>query len=113
MPVIRIKNCLSCGIPHEWIFEGPTLKELRTIKALTGMGAKQFAAAGDDGDPDATAALLVVLHKRDKINVSYDDVDIDFTDFEMEATEEEKRGIEELERRMQAANDAAVNDPKT
>lgn len=109
MPFIRINKCLVCDVPHDWIFEGPTLKELRQIKAMTGMTAKSFGEAAGDGDPDATAALLVVLHKRDKINISIDDVDIDFKDFEMDATETEKRELEEAEKRAAEEN----QDPKT
>lgn len=79
------------------MFDGATLKELRMVKQLTGMNARQFAEAGDDLDPDAIAALMVVLHKRDDITVALDDVDIDFSDFAMEPTEDEKKAIEEIE----------------
>lgn len=111
MPVIRIKKCLLCGVKHEWMFDGATLKELRVIKQLTGMNARQFAESGDDLDPDAIAALLVILHQRDKINASLDDVDIDFNDFAMDPTEDEKKAIEELEAQMQKAAESE-NGPK-
>lgn len=107
MPIVRIKNCLNCGIAHEWVFTGPTLKELRLIKSLTSLSAVQFAAAGDEADPDALAALLVVLHKRDKINVSFDDVDLDFEDFEMQLTDEEADQQAKLETEMKLRADQA------
>lgn len=89
MPIIRIKDCLTCHVPHEWLFDSARLKELRMIKSLTGMSAAEFAAAGDDGDPDALAALICILHKRDGITISLDDVDVDFNDFESVPTSEE------------------------
>lgn len=107
MPVIKVNNCLNCEISHEWLFLGATLKELRTIKKLTGMNAKEFAGAGDDLDPEALAALVYVLHLREGIKIPFDDVDLDFNDFEMEPTEEEAREIAELEKAMQNANDEA------
>lgn len=82
------------------------------IKALTGMSAEQFARAGDDGDPDALAALICILHKRDKINIALDDVDVDFEDFDMEVTAEEKAAIEELEKEMQRRADNGKEAPK-
>lgn len=107
MPFIRIKKCLTCGIAHEWLFSGPTLKELRLIKELTGLTAAQFGEAGDNGDPDALTALVVLLHKRDKITLPFDDADVDFTDFDMEATETEAAEIAELESRMKLAAETA------
>lgn len=106
MPVIKIQNCLNCEIAHEWLFEGATLRELRMIKKLTGMNAKEFAGAGDDLDPEALAALVYVLHMRDKIKIPFDDVDLNFNDFTMEPTEDELAEIEKLEKEMQAAADA-------
>lgn len=105
MPVIKIAKCVNCGIAHEWLFTGPTLKELREIKQLTGMTATEFGAAGDTGDPDALTALVVILHKRDRINLPFDDADLDFTDFEMESTEDEKAAEAELPSRMKRAAD--------
>ena len=94
MPLVTIRNCLNCKIDHEWLFEAMSLKELRTIKKLTGMGQKAFAEAGDEGDPEALAALIYVLHMRDKIKLPFDDVDLDFTKFTMEATEQEIKEAE-------------------
>jgi hypothetical protein len=105
MPLVQIKDCLNCDIDHEWLFESMTLKELRVIKKLTGMGQKAFAEAGDEGDPEALAALIYVLHKRDRINIPFDDVDLDFTKFTMEPTEQE---LEELA----ALDDEDDEDPK-
>lgn len=93
MPLVEIKDCLNCKIDHEWLFESMTLKELRVIKKLTGMGQKAFAEAGDEGDPEALAALLYVLHKRDKINIPFADVDLDLTKFKMEPTEQELKEL--------------------
>jgi hypothetical protein len=98
MPIFRIKECLTCHVPHEWLFTSTRLKELRTIKALTGMSAAEFAEAGDAGDPDALSALICVLHKRDGINIALDDVDIDFDDFETIPTAEEKAADEAAKR---------------
>jgi hypothetical protein len=112
MPVIKIDKCLNCGVKHEWLFSGMTLRELRELKKLTGMTANQFATAGDDGDPEALAALVWILHKRDKITVGFDDVDLDFNDFSMEPTEQEKKEIEELEQRMQRAAENGKEIPK-
>ena len=89
MPLIRINDCLNCHIKHEWLFNGMTLMEWRNVQKLTGFTQQGFAKAADDGDPEATAAMLWVLHKRSKINVSFDDVDVDFNDFSMEATPDE------------------------
>lgn len=93
MPLVEIKDCLNCQVDHEWLFESMTLKELRVIKKLTGMGQKAFAEAGDEGDPEALAALLYVLHKRDKINIPFADVDLDLTKFKMEPTEQELKEL--------------------
>ena len=105
MPLVTIRECLNCDIDHEWLFESMTLKELRLIKKLTGMGQKAFAEAGDEGDPEALAALIYVLHKRDRINIPFDDVDLDFTKFTMEPTEQELK-------ELAAVEEDADEDPK-
>lgn len=105
MPLVTIRDCLNCDIDHQWLFESMTLKELRVIKKLTGMGQKAFAEAGDEGDPEALAALIYVLHKRDKISIPFDDVDLDFTKFTMEATEQELK-------ELAAVEEDADEDPK-
>jgi hypothetical protein len=107
MPIVTIKKCLNCDIAHEWLFDGITLKEQRLIKALIGMNGKEFAAAGDDLDPDALTALLYILHKRDKITVPFEDIDLNFNDFTMEPTDEERAQIEKLEAEMKAKADEA------
>ena len=94
MPLVTIRDCLNCEIDHEWLFESMSLKELRVIKKLTGMGQKAFAEAGDEGDPEALAALIYVLHKRDRITIPFDDVDLDFAKFTMEPTEQELKEVE-------------------
>jgi Zn-dependent oligopeptidase len=106
MPVIKIKDCLNCHIEHEWLFNGATLMELRTIKQLTGMNGKDFATGGDDLEPEALAALVYILHKRSKITIPFENVDLDFNDFEMIPTDEELAAIEELEKAMQKAAEA-------
>ena|SRR5690349_9078787 len=108
MPLITIKDCLNCDIDHEWLFETMTLKELRLVKKLTGMGQKAFAEAGDEGDPDALTALIYVLHMRDRIKIPFDDVDLDFTKFTMEPTEQE---LKEAEAAMAELEDEEA-DPK-
>jgi hypothetical protein len=105
MPLVTIRDCLNCEIDHEWLFESMTLKELRVIKKLTGMGQRAFAEAGDEGDPEALAALIYVLHKRDRINIPFDDVDLDFTKFTMEPTEQELK-------ELAAVEENADEDPK-
>lgn len=107
MPIVRVKNCLNCGISHEWVFTGMTLKELRLIKQFTGFRANEFAEASGAGDPDAVAAMLYVLHLKDGIKVPYEDIDLDFHDFEMEPTEEEVAELEKLEKEAQSAAEAA------
>jgi hypothetical protein len=94
MPVIKISKCLNCGVKHEWVFDAPKLKELRVIKSLTGMNGVQFLEASDEGDAEAMAALLYILHKRDKITIPFEDVDLDFATFSIEPTEEEKAAAE-------------------
>lgn len=96
MPVITIENCLNCKVDHEWIFDGAKLSELRLIKKLTGMSQRAFAEAGDEGDPEALAALIYILHKRDKINVPFEKIDLDFKHFKMEPTEQEQAELEAL-----------------
>jgi len=94
MPLITIKDCENCEIDHEWLFDGAKLKELRIIKKLTGMSQRQFAEAGDEGDPEALAALIYVLHLRDRIKVPFDEIDLDFNNFAMEPTEQELKEME-------------------
>jgi hypothetical protein len=89
MPLVTIKDCLNCHIDHEWLFESMSLRELRVIKKMTGMGQRAFAEAGDEGDPEALAALIYILHLRDRIKIPFDDVDLDFKTFTMEPTEQE------------------------
>lgn len=97
MAIVKIKNCMNCKIGHEWIFDGPSLKELRTIKTLTGLNGVSFGDAAAESDPEALAALLYVLHKRDKITIPFEDIDLDFSDFEMDETEEERAEREAAE----------------
>jgi len=104
MPLITIKDCENCKIDHEWFFDGAKLKELRLIKKLTGMGQKAFAEAGDEGDPEALAALIYILHMRDRIKIPFDDIDLDFKNFSMEPTEQEIKDME--------AAIAELEDPK-
>ena len=107
MPLITIKECENCGIDHEWMFDGAKLRELRVIKQLTGMSQRQFAEAGDEGDPEALAALIYILHMRDKIKVPFDDIDLDFNNFTMELTDQERKEMEAAE-----AAERAKDDPK-
>jgi hypothetical protein len=116
MPFIRIQKCLNCGIKHEWLFDGTTLKELRNIKKITGLNLKGFGQAADDGDPEAIAALLYILHKRDKITVPFEDIDVDFKDFEQEPTEDELKALREaglLDDEDPKAETATENGPIT
>ncbi|MGH3629546.1 MAG: hypothetical protein ACRDRL_19180, partial [Sciscionella sp.] len=65
---------------------------------LTSMGQRAFAEAGDEGDPEALAALIYVLHSRDRIKIPFDDVDLDFKTFTMVATEQEIAEAEAAEK---------------
>jgi hypothetical protein len=104
MPIVKIKNCINCHMPHEWLFLGPKLKEMRTIKKLTGFTGMDFIEAADSLDPDAVTALLYILHQRDKITVPFDDIDIDFEDFDMIETEQEKKERLIMEREQKKAD---------
>jgi dihydroxyacid dehydratase/phosphogluconate dehydratase len=97
MAIIKVKDCLNCHIPHEWDFEGFTLKEMRTVKKLTGMSGKAYGDAASEMDPEAIAVMVYVLHTRDKIKIPFNDIDLDFSDFEMEETEEETKAREAAE----------------
>ena len=108
MPLITIENCENCHIDHEWVFDGAKLSELRLIKKLTGMSQRAFAEAGDEGDPEALAALIYILHLRDKLKVPFEKIDLDFKHFKMEPTEQELAEMKELE----ASLDAQDEDPK-
>ena len=66
--------------------------------------AKAFAEAGDEGDPEALAALIYILHMRDRIKIPFDDIDLDFKNFSMEPTEQEIKDME--------AAIAELEDPK-
>jgi len=107
MPNITIKECMTCHVEHRWFFSGADLKELRSVKRMVGMNGVDFANAFQVMDPEALAALMVILHARDKIKVGIDDVNIDFDDFDMEMTDDEKRQVAELEAEMKAAADKA------
>jgi hypothetical protein len=107
MPFIKIKNCKNCNVPHDWFFDSLDLQELRMVKKLVGLRANEFGEAMDDMDPDAIAAMLFVLHKRNGIIVPFDDVNLDFRDLDIQATEEEEAELAELEKRMQDAADGA------
>jgi len=109
MPLITVKDCENCHIDHEWLFDGAKLKELRVIKKLTGMSQRAFAEAGDEGDPEALAALIYILHMRDKIKVPFEDIDLDFANFKMEPTEHE---LEEARAQGLIEDDAEEDDPK-
>ena len=108
MPRIVVQDCLNCNADHEWLFSSPTLKELRLIKSLTGWDGKEYAERSENSDPDALAALLYVLHRRDKIKLNWDDVDLDFEKFEMIETPDEKEAREKLEKEAEAAANALV-----
>ena len=107
MPRIVVQDCLNCNADHEWLFSSPTLKELRTIKALTGWSGQDYAEHSEVSDPDALAALLYILHQRDKIKLNWEDVDLDFEKFDMIETDEEKAEREKLEKEAEAAGKAA------
>lgn len=107
MPFIKISKCLNCDIAHEWLFDAPTLKELRSIKKLTGMNGNDFMDASDSGDPEALAALIYILHVRDGIKIPFDDVDLDFATLDIQPTEDEK----EAEAKAVAAMQAETENP--
>lgn len=92
---ITINNCLNCKTAHEWEYEQPTLREMRRIKARTGMNGAEYAACLGTGDPDATTAMIDLLHRRDGKELRWDDIDLDYDDFEIETTEEEAAAADE------------------
>jgi hypothetical protein len=106
--LVKINKCLNCEVSHEWEFDGATLRELRTIKRLTGLDFKAFAKASDEGDPEALAALLYVLHKRGKIEVPFDEIDLDFADFDMVLTADEQAASDRLEKAAEKAGKEAL-----
>ena len=115
MPIINITRCVNCSgenspVAHEFIFEGLSLRELRDIKKITGMGQAAFAKAGDDGDPEALAALLWIMHKRYKILIPFDDIDLDFNDFEMVLTAEEQEDYDKAQAELEKGGNGT--DPK-
>lgn len=116
MPIIKIDQCVNCSgadspVAHEFLFDGLLLRELRDIKKITGMGQAAFAKAGDDGDPEALAALLWIMHKRHKILIPFDDIDLDFNHFEMVLTAEEQEDYDKAEAEL--AKGGNSTDPKT
>ncbi|UNZ20629.1 hypothetical protein [Streptomyces sp. 891-h] len=88
--IAKIDKCRNCGTPHEWVYDEPTLLELRRIKKMFGWTARGFQEAMVDGDPDAMACLLDLLHRRDGVEIPFDAIDVDFTGFDMIDDEEEK-----------------------
>jgi hypothetical protein len=52
-----------------------TLGEARVIKRYTGLNLKQFAEADNASDPDAIAALVYIVLKRENPRVTEEDVD--------------------------------------
>ena len=115
MPILKIDQCLNCSgedspVNHEFLFDGLTLRELRDIKKITGMGQVAFAKAGDDGDPESLAALVWIMHKRYKILIPFDDIDLDFNHFEMVLTAEEQEDYDKAE--AEAAKGGNGTDPK-
>src|SRR5512146_310724 len=113
MPIITINKCENCGTKHQWIFTAPKLKELRLIKKVTGMSGNAFMDASDDGDPDALAALIYILHKRTKIDVPFDDVDLDFDELEIEPTAEEKEQAKKDALKAKAKGEGKAPPPST
>jgi hypothetical protein len=115
MPNVKIEKCLNCGIGHNWFFEGLTLRELRQIKIVSGMSQKEFAKAGDDGDPESLAILLWILHNREKIKIPFEDIDLDFNDFAMELTAQEQKEYDtaELARKNQGPKSKKSSNGKT
>jgi len=110
VPIAHIAKCLNCGIKHEWLFESLTLQELRIMKKLTGMTQKDFREASNEDDPEALAFLLYILHRRDKINIAFEDIDLDFNDFDMELTEAEQAQVDAAI--AEAAKQASTGRPK-
>ncbi|MGW9025925.1 hypothetical protein ACWGQ5_17315 [Streptomyces sp. NPDC055722] len=89
--IVKIGRCKNCnGAPHERVFDQPTLLELRRIKKLTGLTANTMDQAINEADPDALAALLDLLHRRNNIILSWDEIDLDFNAFEMRPDAEEQ-----------------------
>ncbi|MEU1596209.1 hypothetical protein ABZ468_25955 [Streptomyces sp. NPDC005708] len=89
--IVKIARCRNCnGAQHNWIFDQPTLLELRRIKKLTGLSAVTMGDAIDEGDPDAMAALLDLLHRRQNIVIPWDEIDLDFDALDMRPDAEDQ-----------------------
>lgn len=83
---IKINKCLNCGTAHDWPYDQPTLRELRRIKARTAMNSREYGEGLTGGDPEATTALIDLLHRREGIELRWDDIDLDFDDFDIVPT---------------------------
>lgn len=95
---ITVKDCLNCNKDHEWEYEMPTLKEVRHIRARANFkNFTEFNDAMKDGDPDGMTALLDILHRRDGIELRWDDIDLDYDAIDFEQNEEEKAQAEQAE----------------
>ena len=102
MPRVTIEKCLNCEIKHSWLFAGMDLQDLRAIKQLTGMRAAEYSEASENMDPDAIAALLFVLHRKDGITIPFEDINVDFNDMTVEPTEEEIAAEEAAKKELEA-----------
>lgn len=87
---IHIKDCPNCsGADHDWDYGAPTLKELRRIKAVTSLGLRDFGDGVVTADADALTALVDLLHRRDGVELRWDDIDLNFDGFEITPNAEE------------------------
>jgi hypothetical protein len=102
--IVTIVACRNCnGTAHHWVMSEPTLLELRRIKRLTGLTARTLEPALNDGDPDAMAALLDLLHRRQNIIIPFDEIDLDFDGFDMKPDAEEEQAAKVKQAAAQAA----------
>lgn len=90
--IIISRNCLvpDCGgADHKWEIERPTLREFRFIQETVGLDPDDFETALNAGGTiqsiDALLALLTILHRRDGLQVPFDDVDADLAHLEFVA----------------------------
>jgi len=88
--IVEIEKCRNCDIPHRWLYNEPTLMELRRIKQLTGWTARGLETALEETEPEAFAALLDLLHRREGIEIPFEQIDLDFDGFDMKPDKEEE-----------------------
>jgi hypothetical protein len=93
--IITIRNCRvkGCeGADHKFEFDRPTAREILRIETATGLDIDAFASGLDGAMAKVAAkpalmamlALTDILHRRDGIEVPFDDIDVDLGAFDIQ-----------------------------